>query len=142
MPAKYLVLYADDDSDDLMLVKEAFQEYSSVLNIVTVDDGTKVIDFLISTQELPCLIILDVNMPKMGGKETLAEIKKVEHLKDIPVIFFTTSSRPFKSAIESSVPFITKPTDMEQYSVIPTTFLSNCSEHIKIDIENRMKVSC
>ena len=89
------ILWADDDIDDLMLMRHVLQDIGEEYNIKEVSNGQEAMDYLKAGKkedDLPCLIILDMNMPVLNGKETLSLIKKDEALKDIPLVFFTTSS--------------------------------------------------
>lgn len=89
------ILWADDDMDDLMLMRHVLQDIGQEYNIKEVNNGQEAIEYLENgkkTNNLPCLIILDMNMPVLNGKETLSLIKKDEALKDIPLVFFTTSN--------------------------------------------------
>ncbi len=89
------ILWADDDMDDLMLMRHVLHDIDEKYNIKEVSNGKEALDYLESGKQdndLPCLIILDMNMPVLNGKETLNVIKKDKDLKDIPVVFFTTSN--------------------------------------------------
>src|SRR6476620_7146766 len=108
------ILWADDDIDDLMLMRHVLQDLGDDYNITEVHNGQEALDYLEDSKvkdELPCLIILDMNMPILDGKETLAKLKKDEALKDIPVVFFTTSSSQMDKMYckRNSVEMITKP---------------------------------
>jgi len=92
--AKHTILWADDDSDDLQLMQEVMQKTGRDYNVIEVRNGIEALDYLKQAQQnsdLPCLIILDINMPVLDGKETLSIIKKTEEYKEIPVVVFTTS---------------------------------------------------
>lgn len=88
---------ADDDPDDRLLVKEAFEENHLLNNLETVEDGEELMDFLYRRGEFsdttitPGLILLDLNMPKKSGLEALKEIKSDERLRRLPVVILTTS---------------------------------------------------
>jgi CheY-like chemotaxis protein len=89
------ILWADDDMDDLMLMRHVLKDIGQEYDIKEVNNGREALDYLeVSMQDnnLPCLIILDMNMPVLNGKETLSIIKKDDYLKDIPLVFFTTSN--------------------------------------------------
>ena len=108
------ILWADDDTDDLMLMRQVLQELGDNYNITEVYNGKEAIDYLEKGKEasnLPCLIILDMNMPVMDGKETLSRLKKDEDLKEIPVVFFTTSNSHMDKLYckHQGVEMITKP---------------------------------
>ncbi|MDY6903542.1 MAG: response regulator [Thermodesulfobacteriota bacterium] len=93
------VLMADDDPDDRLLIREAFDECRIDCNLQFFDDGPALIDYLYQCvshegsvkASLPQLILLDLNMPRKDGREVLAEIKANDDLRVIPVIVLTTS---------------------------------------------------
>lgn len=91
------ILMADDDPDDRLLVKEAFEENRLINNLETVEDGEELMDFLhrrgkfVDSKITPGLILLDLNMPKKSGLEALKEIKSDARLRRLPVVILTTS---------------------------------------------------
>nr|WP_294926197.1 response regulator [uncultured Flavobacterium sp.] len=89
----YNLLLADDDEDDCIFFREAIDELSLPVKLVTVNDGVELMGFLeINTAgNLPDILFLDLNMPRKNGYECLAEIKAIEELKELPVIIFSTS---------------------------------------------------
>ena len=91
---KNTILWADDDMDDLQMMREILVKNHQEFNIIEVGNGKEALSFLeqaLHSDHLPCLIILDINMPILGGKETLASIKAKEEFRSIPVVVFTTS---------------------------------------------------
>jgi len=94
------ILTAEDDPDDCLLVEEAFEEVGQPNNLFFVQDGISLLDYLRrqgsftkpSSSPRPDLILLDLNMPRMDGRESLAEIKADPYLRSIPVVVLTTSS--------------------------------------------------
>jgi two-component system response regulator len=87
---------ADDDPDDRMIIKEAFEENHCNNPISFFEDGEKVLmkfkeDANRDDIDFPSLLILDLNMPKVNGLELLTFLKKNEKTKHIPVIILTTS---------------------------------------------------
>ena len=140
MSQKNIVLYADDDADDILLVRDAFHHYTRHVELVTVEDGLEALAYLknISTghEPLPCLIILDINMPKMDGKEALIKIRAMHQFDDVPAILFTTSSqnRDKDFARKYNAGFITKPIDVTQMEFIARKFIEHCSDKIKKEI--------
>ncbi len=88
------ILYADDDSDDKAWVSEACKAVNCSLNIFFVENGREAINYLsdLSTSELPSLIVLDLNMPELDGRQTLQYLKKHPNYKHIPVAIVTTSA--------------------------------------------------
>ena len=90
---KITILVADDDDDDKMLLVDALVEVGiNKQNVMLTSDGEELLRALPQYASGPCLIFLDLNMPKMDGHKTLREIKSSETLRHIPVIIFTTSS--------------------------------------------------
>ena len=92
------ILYAEDDAEDRAMVLEAMQESRLGNNIATVGDGEELLEYLRCRgryagrpDELPGLILLDLNMPRLDGREALREIKADARLRRIPVIVLTTS---------------------------------------------------
>jgi len=106
----------DDDPDDLMLIGRALAKTRIGSKVVEFGDGSELLDYLRSDHGRgpgrPVLIMLDLNMPKVDGRETLKQIKADPTLSEIPVVVFTTSSHE-KDITESyrlgASSFITKP---------------------------------
>ena len=94
-----LILMADDDEDDRMFTKEAFDENFEKNEIRFVNDGVELLDYLRRKNKYsnpalsprPSIILLDLNMPRMDGREALKEIKTDSKLRTIPVVILTTS---------------------------------------------------
>lgn len=92
--AKQTILWADDDYDDLQMMQEIMHKTKRDYEIIEVHNGKEALDYLHEAKEksdLPCLIILDINMPVLDGKETLSIIKNSMDFHEIPVVVFTTS---------------------------------------------------
>ena len=92
------ILMADDDPDDRMMMKEALDENNFSHSLQFVEDGEELLDYLhqrgkFTGQKVvtPNLILLDLNMPKIDGREALSQIKSDAKLKRIPVIILSTS---------------------------------------------------
>lgn len=96
--AIYIVV-ADDDEDDRLMTKEAFEELKILNELFFVKDGVELLDFLyrrnqyadVEKSPRPGLILLDLNMPRIDGREALKIIKADESLRSIPITIFTTS---------------------------------------------------
>jgi CheY-like chemotaxis protein len=93
------ILLVDDDAEDRMILRDAFEDlgYGSMLHFE--ENGEKAISYLeecLQTATLPSLIILDLNMPRMNGRQTLAYLKNNDALSNIPVIIFSTSLNQFE----------------------------------------------
>ena len=94
-----IILCAEDDPEDRMLVEDAMDESRLANEMHFVEDGEELMDYLyrhgkyteLSDKPLPGLILLDLNMPRKDGREALAEIKSDPDLKRIPIVVLTTS---------------------------------------------------
>lgn len=94
---KPAILLVDDDPDDLFFLTEAFQNVNNNYTYVEAYDGEAVLAILkdmYSRNEQPALIVLDINMPILSGRELLTIIKEHPDYSTIPVVVFTTSSNP------------------------------------------------
>lgn len=120
------ILLVDDSAGDVRLAVEALKD-SKVLNRVsTVSDGVEAMAFLRREgkyKDMPCpdLILLDLNMPRKDGRETLAEIKQDPLLKSIPVVILTVSSADedvIRAYNLHANCYITKPIDLAQFQRI------------------------
>lgn len=118
------ILVADDDLDDCMMIREALAESRLLNEINFVHDGEQMLDYLagkwkLSTEgrsQMPGLILLDLNMPKMDGREVLQALKNTPHLHQIPVIVLTTSEAEediIRSYNLGANSFITKPVEFD-----------------------------
>lgn len=89
-----VLLIADDDLDDQLLIRDALEQNGIMPESLSfVENGEDLLSLLNdSNNKLPSLLLLDLNMPKKDGRETLIELKSHERFKAIPVIIFSTSS--------------------------------------------------
>jgi CheY-like chemotaxis protein len=136
---KNIVVYADDDPDDIELVEEAFRQFANNVEVVTFPDGSQAVSYLKNLSEedpLPCLVIFDINMPVLNGKEALVRLRQMEKYEDVPVVLFTTSSMPLDKnfAQHYSAGFVTKPLGVEQMEIITREFISHCAEKVQKQI--------
>lgn len=90
---KPVLLYAEDDLDDFDALQSALGQITTKYELVRANNGTEVISYLEKNEAFPYVIVLDLNMPVMDGKETLQWIKSNDKFKNIPTMVFTTSSR-------------------------------------------------
>lgn len=86
------ILLIEDDIDDIDLLKDALNEKKVPYQMEVIMEGDKVYSYLESVEDLPEIIVMDLNLPKIGGKEILMEIKSSFTFTEIPIIVLTTSS--------------------------------------------------
>ncbi len=142
------ILVADDDPDDRMLIKDAFEE-SRLANLLDfVQDGEELMDYLnrkgkftqLNDAQLPGLILLDLNMPKKDGREALKEIKADKKLRRIPIVVLTTSKteedilRTYDLGVSS---FITKPVSFASLVDIVKTLTKYWFQIVKLPLESK-----
>lgn len=116
-----LFFLVDDDVDDTFLFREVLSEVAPHINLRTAADGQEALELLQANQPLPDLIFLDLNMPRLDGKQCLAALKNNDRLKNIPVIMYTTSShsRDIEETMQQgAISFITKPSQIGELKTI------------------------
>lgn len=87
------ILLADDDEDDRLFFKDAFEEVKIQTQVEFAFDGMQLMEYLLQSDvKLPDILFLDLNMPKKTGKECLAEIKQNQRLKNIIIAIYSTSA--------------------------------------------------
>ncbi|MBK9636405.1 MAG: response regulator [Bacteroidetes bacterium] len=109
------ILLADDDEDDRMFFKDAFEEIKIKTIVKTVNNGVELIQHLSKSDIiLPSVLFLDLNMPLKNGMECLKEIKAIDRLKDIAVAIYSTSASKEdieEAFIKGANVYIKKPSD-------------------------------
>ena len=129
-----VILYAEDDLDDFESVKEALEQLNGNCELVHARNGTEAVDYLEKNpKNLPCLIVLDLNMPIMNGKEVLSWLKDKDIYQDIAVIVFTTSSREddVKLCQKHGCTFFRKPTLYRDLLHIAQMMLQICERAMR-----------
>jgi len=134
-PKKNTIIWAEDDPDDVYLVKQVLDEADHDFNVIIVSNGREVIEYLseIDSDDFPCLIILDINMPVLDGKQTLAYLKKHSELKSISVVMFTTSNSTTDKLFckHYEVELVTKPSNFQELKESVSKLLKNCAPVIR-----------
>jgi CheY-like chemotaxis protein len=125
------VLCVDDDSDDQLMVLETIKELEPSYDVATAFNGLEALQYLntsVNEVKMPCLIIMDINMPLLDGKQTLVRIKKDERFKNIPVVMFTTSESILDKTFceQWGVQFMTKPVKQSDLRERVEKLLSFC----------------
>lgn len=117
------ILLVEDSPGDVRLTQEALKDSKLYNNLNVVPDGVEAIAFLrrqgqYANAPRPDLILLDLNLPRMDGRQVLQEIKNDENLKRIPVVVLTTSSNETDIFITYNLHancYISKPVDFTQF---------------------------
>jgi CheY-like chemotaxis protein len=125
-------LYIDDDWEDIEVFREAIASLDSQVLLYTAGDGVEGFQVLNELAIIPDFIFLDVNMPRMNGRDFLSRIKKTVRLRSIPVIMYSTTSQ--KDEIEAfkksgAYDFIIKPNNFEKlHKILKETIYKDLSE--------------
>ena len=117
------VLLVEDDPGDVMMTREAFQDYKLHNQLHVVSDGAEAMAFLRQEGEYagrprPDLVLLDLNLPRMDGRQVLEAIKSDPELASIPVVVLTTSENEddvLRSYSLHANAYVTKPVDFERF---------------------------
>jgi CheY-like chemotaxis protein len=126
----YIILYAEDDFDDFESIKEALDQLSDHHLLLHAKNGTEAVSFIQNATILPSLIVLDLNMPVMDGKEVLQWLRQRDEYKSIPVMVFTTSSREddVRLCQKYGCTFFRKPTLYRDLLHVAQTMLQLCEK--------------
>jgi CheY-like chemotaxis protein len=117
------VLLVEDDAGDVLMTQEAFQDARVANNLSVVSDGSEALQFLRREGEYtnaprPDLILLDLNLPRVDGREVLTAIKQDAALGSIPVVVLTTSEAEediLRSYSLHANAYVTKPVDFDRF---------------------------
>lgn len=120
------ILLVEDNADDIELTRIAFAEAKLDSRLEVVRDGAEALDYLFARgahagrdpNRLPAIVLLDLNLPKVDGREVLEAIRGNEATHSLPVVVLTTSTEPFDvdaSYALGANSYIRKPVDFEQF---------------------------
>lgn len=117
------VLLVEDDPGDVLMTREAFEENKVANRLAVVSDGAEAMEYLrregrYADAPTPDLVLLDLNLPKMDGREVLAAMKSDENLRSIPVVVLTTSEAEedvLRSYSLHANAYVTKPVDFARF---------------------------
>jgi CheY-like chemotaxis protein len=120
------ILVVDDDDADALMITEALDSAQTNASVERVADGQEALEYLRHQGEFaqsirPDLILLDLNMPRMDGRETLAAIKADDQLKAIPVVILTTSGATpdiVSSYQHRANAYVTKPFGLDEFEAV------------------------
>ena len=130
LPTKFILL-GEDDPDDQEMLKDVFSDIDNSFILFFVNNGREVLSALekLDDDQMPCLIVLDYNMPELNGADILKEIGTNERYKNIPKIVWSTSdSNKFKKiCLElGAVDYVIKPSNIMGLEKIARHMLSIC----------------
>lgn len=130
LPQKFILL-GEDDPDDQELLTEVFAAIDNSFILFFVDNGEQLLSALekLKDDNLPCLIVLDYNMPGMNGAEILGKLIEIERFKHIPRIVWSTSgSEKFKQDCLQlgALDYVIKPSNYAELERIARYMLSHC----------------
>ena len=128
------ILYVDDDADDRIFLAEAIELVQPGVKVVEAENGLRAIEILNNIKKdsspLPCLIVLDINMPYLDGRETYFQLRKDADLQTVPVIVFSSSERPDDKLQFNNlgVEYLVKPIDLKYMTQIATHMVGICCD--------------
>ena len=130
LPSKFILL-GEDDADDQEMLKEVFASIDTSFTLFFVNNGSEILSALgkLKDDQMPCLIILDYNMPGLSGADILRELSTNERYKNIPkVVWSTSGSEKFRSlCLElGAVDYVIKPNNVTDLEKIARYMLSLC----------------
>ena len=128
MQQKISFFLIDDDIDDREIFTLALKDIDSSIKCTTAKDGAEALDFIENNKNfIPNFIFLDLNMPRINGKECLVEMRRIVRLQNIPIYIYTTSSSD-KDKLEllnmGATGFITKPYTIKKLVEILSQIIS------------------
>lgn len=132
MNHSHTVLAIDDDEEDLAILQSALGAVDGQCTLVTAGNGVAGLGRLEEMNKegvLPCLILLDINMPVMDGRETFYAIRRNAAYKHIPVVVFSTSSDELDKVFFSgkATSYVVKPSQYDQLLQVARRFLGYCT---------------
>lgn len=113
------ILLIEDDPDDIDLMQEALVDNRVDFRLDTISHGDRVLSYLEMSKVFPDVIVLDLNLPKLHGREVLSRLKDSVAFKNIPVVVLTTSSSPVEKEYclrLGASAFISKPSTIDGFN--------------------------
>lgn len=130
LPSKY-ILIGEDDIDDVDMLKEVFSTVDDTFSLKFVHSGKKIIETLehVSDSQLPCLIVLDYNMPELNGAEILRYLGNSPRYQPIPKVIWSTSASSIYRSICIDLganDYVIKPASLQEFVQVARHMLSFC----------------
>jgi CheY-like chemotaxis protein len=136
LPSRHTICLADDDPDDREFLLGAFQQLTDSHHLIALNGGKELIEFLsvIDDSELPCLIVLDYNMPGLDGKQVLTYLQNKARYQHIPKVIYSTSTS-FKDRQDflsiGASDYLTKASSPKEILNSARKMLSYCDEEVR-----------
>lgn len=122
-----IILLVEDNEDDRLLTVRAFQKAGIVNKVVAVNDGVEALDILFGTgayegkplEPLPQVVLLDLNLPRVGGLDVLRKIRSEQRTKLLPVVVLTSSKEEediVRSYLAGANSYVRKPVDFREFA--------------------------
>jgi DNA-binding response OmpR family regulator len=119
MTQEIKILLIEDDPDDIELFEEALRSNHVSFTMQTIMEGDQVSPYLATHKDVPDIIVLDFNLPKLHGREILSIIKNAEYYKDVPLVVLSTSASGDDVLFAEEMGadhYITKPVSTVEYN--------------------------
>lgn len=129
---QHTILFIDDDPDDQEMLREALESVEPETEVIEAKNGldgiAKLKSMRHSDKGLPCMIVLDINMPRMDGRETFEFIKSDKDLSSIPLVIFSTSTSNTDKMFfnRKDVEYFPKPINSQEFAETAVRMLSIC----------------
>jgi CheY-like chemotaxis protein len=126
------ILIVDDDEDDRFMLQQAFEAVNNNLKLEIKSSGEDAIAYLqtVPEEHVPCLIVLDYNMPIFNGKDMLQHICKIEKVAAVPKVVLSTSNSPYlveDCLSNGAIAFKVKPNIFKELVVVANELLEICN---------------
>jgi CheY-like chemotaxis protein len=133
VPVSY-ILIADDDLDDTEMLTTALKELEPGLEVRVSDNGKSVLEALKRPALPPCVVVMDMNMPRMDGRETVVALKGHDQLKNLPILLFSTSKNRTDElfAEKWGVRYFQKPDTVQGLNDVARLILEMCQERHEV----------
>jgi CheY-like chemotaxis protein len=127
MPAE--IFYVEDNPGEVYLLREAVRKLNETVRLVSAGDGAVALAHLLASTTRPSVIVLDLNIPGIGGTEVLKAVKSHRELMAVPTVVFAEKAARRQIEMAGYAPdlFLTKPMDLDGYAVVAKKIIALCS---------------
>ena len=123
------ILYLEDNLGEAFLLREAVRKLNENIRVVTAGDGEVALAHLLSARERPCVIVLDLNVPRIDGRQVLKAVKSHHQLKTVRTVVFAETAARKEIQLTEYAPdlFLSKPMDFDGYMVVAEKIIALCA---------------